>query len=75
MGVLELFSSIDQAGAFALIGLILIIPIIWIILAIILCIWVYRDANKRGMNGTLWLIIVLIAGIIGLIIYLVVRKD
>jgi hypothetical protein len=27
------------------------------------------------MNGVLWLIIVLIAGIIGLIIYLIVRKD
>jgi TctA family transporter len=53
----------------------LILPIIWFIIAIILCIWVYRDAEARGMGGALWLIIVLIAGIVGFIIYLVVRKP
>lgn len=52
-----------------------LIPIVWFVIAILLCIWVYRDAESRGMNGVLWLIIVLIAGIIGLIIYLVVRKE
>jgi heme/copper-type cytochrome/quinol oxidase subunit 2 len=52
-----------------------LIPIVWFIIAILLCIWVYRDAESRGMNGVLWLIVVLIAGIIGLIIYLVVRKE
>jgi heme/copper-type cytochrome/quinol oxidase subunit 2 len=51
------------------------IPIIWFVIAILLCIWVYKDAESRGMNGVLWLIVVLIAGIIGLIIYLVVRKE
>lgn len=56
-------------------GLICLIPIVWFIIAILLCIWVYRDAESRGMSGVLWLIIVLVAGIIGLIIYLVVRKD
>ena len=52
-----------------------LIPLVWFIVGILLCIWVYRDAERRGMNGVLWLIIVLIAGIIGLIIYLIVRKD
>jgi uncharacterized membrane protein YoaK (UPF0700 family) len=52
-----------------------LLPIIWFIVAILLCIWVYRDAESRGMNGVLWLIVMLIAGIIGLIIYLVVRKE
>lgn len=56
-------------GAFCL------IPIVWFIIAIVLCIWVYRDAESRGMSGAIWLIIVLIAGLIGLIIYLVVRKE
>ena len=56
-------------------GLFCLIPLVWFIVAILLCIWVYRDAERRGMNGVLWLIIVLIAGIIGLIIYLIVRKD
>ena len=46
--------------------------IIWIVLAV----WVYKDAESRGdSNAVLWLIVVLILGIIGLIIYLVVRKD
>jgi putative membrane protein len=58
-----------------LFGLCLLIPIIWFIIGILLCIWVYRDAEDRGMQGVLWLIVVLIAGIIGLIIYLIVRKD
>jgi hypothetical protein len=53
----------------------LLCPLIWFIIAILICIWVYKDANSRGMSGVLWLIITLIAGIIGLIIYLVVRKP
>jgi cytochrome c biogenesis factor len=53
----------------------LAIPIVWFIIAILICIWVYRDAEDRGMNGVLWLIIILITGIFGLIIYLIVRKD
>lgn len=56
-------------------GLLLLLPIIWFIIAILLCIWVYRDAESRGMSGVLWLIVVLIAGLIGLIIYLIVRKE
>ncbi len=52
-----------------------LIPVVWFIIGILLCIWVYRDAESRGMNGVMWLIIMLIAGIIGLIIYLLVRKD
>ncbi|MCK4424571.1 hypothetical protein KAU93_02710 [Candidatus Bathyarchaeota archaeon] len=72
----KLLSQIAQGEWLIGLGLlILLIPIVWFIIAILLCIWVYRDAQSRGMNGALWLIIVLIAGIIGLIIYLVVRGD
>ena len=56
-------------------GLCFLIPIVWFIIGILLCVWVYRDAESRGMSGVLWLIVVLITGIIGLIIYLIVRKD
>ena len=56
-------------------GLLCLLPIVWFIVAILLCIWVYRDAESRGMSGVLWLIVVLLTGIVGLIIYLVVRKD
>ncbi|MEM3562973.1 MAG: hypothetical protein QXS27_09365 [Candidatus Jordarchaeaceae archaeon] len=52
----------------------LIAVIVWCIIAIAIAVWVYRDAESRGENGALWLIIVLLLGIIGLIIYLIVRK-
>jgi TctA family transporter len=44
---------------------------VWILLAV----WVYRDAKKRGMEATLWLLVVLLTGFIGLIVYLIVRRD
>jgi len=56
-------------------GLLVLVPLLWFIIGILLCVWVYRDAQKRGMSGILWLIIVLIGGLLGLIIYLIVRKD
>ena len=51
-----------------------IIILVWCVIGIILAIWVYRDAQSRGMNGALWLIITIFLGLIGLIIYLVVRE-
>jgi endogenous inhibitor of DNA gyrase (YacG/DUF329 family) len=45
--------------------------IIWIFVII----WVYRDAERRGMNGVLWALLVLIGNIIGLLIYLIVRSG
>ena len=53
----------------------IIILVVWFIIAIAVGIWVYRDAESRDMGGAVWLIICLILGIIGLIIYLVVRKP
>jgi len=49
----------------------LVIFVIWILLAV----WVYKDAKKRGENAVLWLLVVLLTGIIGLIIYLLVRPK
>ncbi len=46
-----------------------------IIIGILLGIWVYKDAEKRGKSGIVWLLIVWILGIIGLIIWLVVRPP
>ncbi len=51
-----------------------LLVVIWVIFLLV-AIWVYRDAESRGMSGVLWLIVVLLFGLIGLIIYLVVRKD
>ena len=55
--------------------LIIIFTLIFFAIGIIFCIWVYRDAKSRGMDGTLWVLIVFIANFIGLIIYLFVRED
>lgn len=49
----------------------LVLLIIWILVIV----WVYRDAERRGMNGILWALLVLIGNLIGLIIYLIVRSD
>jgi len=53
----------------------LLCPAIWFIIGILICIWVYKDAKSRGMSPVLWLLITLFLGIIGLIIYLVIRKP
>ena len=56
-------------------GTYLIAIVIGFALNIAICIWVYRDAESRGMNGVMWLLVVLISGCIGCIIYLIIRKD
>ncbi len=56
--------SITSLFSFALL-------IIWILVIV----WVYRDAERRGMNGILWALLVFIGNIIGLIIYLILRSD
>jgi hypothetical protein len=38
-------------------------------------IWVYRDAERRKMNGVLWGLLVFIGNLVGLIIYLIVRNE
>jgi len=52
-----------------------LLGILWFAISIFLCIWVYRDAQSRGMDGVLWLIIVLFANVVGLIVYLIVREE
>jgi len=38
------------------------------IIGILIAIWVYKDAEKRGSSGVMWLIIVILLNIVGLII-------
>jgi len=51
--------------------------LIWWIPWLILAYLVYQDAEKRGMNGLLWFILVIIPmlGILFLIIYIVLRES
>jgi hypothetical protein len=49
--------------------------IIWFVVFILIGIWVYKDAEKRGKSGILWLVIVILLGIVGIIIWLAVRPP
>jgi TctA family transporter len=51
------------------------IPIVWLIISIIIAVWVYEDAKERGENAALWLLIVILTGFLGLIVWLVVRPS
>ena len=69
-----LFTLPDLGGLFGgMMLLLIILPIVWFVIAIAVAIWVYKDAKKRDMNAAVWLLIVLVTGCIGCIIYLVVR--
>lgn len=56
-------------SSFSLMSFVLLV--IWIFVIV----WVYRDAERRGMNGVLWALLVFIGNLIGLLIYLIVRSD
>ena len=65
-----------SANMGGLIAAIVILPVIvWFVIAVAVGVWVYRDAESRNMNGAMWLIIGLILGIIGLVVYVIVRKP
>lgn len=54
------------------------IPIVLLAFAlpVFIGVYVYRDANKRGMNGVLWMLVAILAPtFLGLIIYLLVRGN
>ncbi|UCC39030.1 MAG: zinc-ribbon domain-containing protein [Candidatus Aminicenantes bacterium] len=51
------------------------LPLALLVLWIFVIVWVYRDAERRNMNGVLWALLVFIGNVIGLLIYLIVRSD
>lgn len=65
----------DTGGLALLTGAYCIVGLVVFIINILILVWVYKDAKKRGASGALWVIIVLFTGIIGLIIWLVVRPP
>jgi len=52
-----------------------VVSFVLLIIWIFVIVWVYRDAERRGMNGILWGLLVFIGNIIGLLIYLILRSD
>ncbi len=50
--------------------------IVWFIIWLLIALWAYKDAKKKCMdNPIIWFLIVWFLNIIGLIIYIVIRKD
>lgn len=75
-GVAHVFRDAGHSigGAFTFIPL-MVLPLALLALWLFVCVWVYNDAQKRGMNGVLWALLVFIGHVIGLIIYLIVRSE
>jgi len=71
----DYYSADDAAGLALFGGLMCVVWVVVLVIGILIAVWVYRDAEKRGSSGVLWLIICLLTGIIGLIIWLVVRPP
>lgn len=64
----------SQLPLFAVI-IIVIVAIAVIVFYIFLMQYIYKDAVKRQLNGELWLIILILAPILGIILYFIVRKT
>jgi hypothetical protein len=67
--------SSDFGAVSSIFSLILVLYLLFFVVWIIVAIWVYKDAESRGANGVLWAIIVFFLGLIGLIIYIVIRPS
>lgn len=50
-------------------AILLVIPLLYVGPGV----WIYRDAERRGGSAVGWLIVWLITGVVGLVIYLIVR--
>ena len=65
-----------MGSTIVLVPFFLLLVIVLTVVPILLAIYVYRDAKARGMEPLLWTLLAVFApGFIGLIIYLVVRRD
>ncbi len=50
--------------------------IIWFVVWLLVALWAYKDAKKKcDDHPIIWFLVVFLLGLLGLIIYLVIRKD
>jgi disulfide bond formation protein DsbB len=57
-------------------GFLIFVIIAIIALNIALLVWVARDSKSRGMDSSvLWMVLVMVTGVIGLVIYLFARPQ
>lgn len=64
-----------QTDPFEITGTTCVVVLLVLVIWILVSIWVFRDARSRGMNGALWLVVVLVGSLIGLILYIVLREE
>jgi len=49
----------------SLVMCLIIFLIVPLIIAILACIWIYKDAEKRGKSGALWVLLLIVASVVG----------
>lgn len=67
----------------AFFGALCFIIIASLVVFVLVAIWVYRDAESRGMSGALWVVLLIIAsllfafigGLVVLVIYFILRSE
>lgn len=67
LSLLEFFSGMNKTICIAS----ALVLLVWLLVLI----WVYKDAKRRGKSGVLWFFVVLIFNILGLIVWLIVRPK
>jgi hypothetical protein len=72
----------DEAAGCACCGsmlLMIVLPIVLIVLYfainVAILFWVAKDAKSRGMDGAMWIFLILFTGVVGLAIYLFSRPQ
>lgn len=69
----DVFDTMDSA--LSVLGTCIAVVLMLLVLHVVVAIWVYKDAQSRGQNAVLWLIIALFAPVIGVVIWLVLRGE
>jgi hypothetical protein len=68
--------SPGELGALAGAGFLCVLAFAYLVLEILLLVWVARDARNRGVDGgAVWVLIILVTGLLGLIIYVAARPH
>jgi hypothetical protein len=47
--------------------------LICLLIHILLAVWVYQDIRKRGRGSGIWIVVVLLTGLCGTLVYALVR--
>jgi len=71
-----MFQLVPLQGGIGIVLIFLLFSLAMTALWIYVAYWVYNDANDREMDSaTLWGIVTFLTGLIGLVIYFLIRDD